>query len=86
MATDLRNEIGKAEKLLRSSRKSGNLACCSTEATTYVPGKGEWRRALIRIRLCHGSARSPDYANSKIFVTPSIFFIGDRGRFLFSAG
>jgi len=39
------------------------------EATTYAPGKGEWRRALITQTV-----------NS---TTPSIFYTGDRGRLYF---
>ncbi len=41
------------------------------EATTYAPGKGEWRRALDQ---CNGSARVfdgpeqlPEQANSEVF-------------------
>src|SRR5258705_2503823 len=53
-------------------------------ATTYAPGKGEWRRSATSgssSKICIGNCLT---TRKPIFRTPSIFCIGDRGRLYFS--
>ena len=73
-------------KLRARAGSQETLPAARRTATTYAPGKGEWRQerrgqgALPFALLGAGS----DFSTDRTFMeTPSIFYAEDRGRFHF---
>jgi hypothetical protein len=82
MATDLTKEIGKAREAF-AFEPEVRKPCLLLDGSDHLrSGKGRVASSADQDKV---PPRSADHLirDSKILMTPSIFFIGDRGRFVF---